>query len=161
MSLSSDHLPKNKRMRPGVKALIIHDGKFLVISENVKSHGENVVIHDFPGGGIEFGENIKDALIREVKEEIGLDIKVGKIVGAWGFVLGEKEHENLEKDGTHIICIGYQCEVIGELKIDLSNNPAQEDIFNYEWFTKNEILSKEVGFIRHQDMLEAIKNLDI
>ncbi len=148
-------------MRPGVKALIIHEGKFLVISENVKAHGKNVVIHDFPGGGIEFGENIKEALIREVKEEVGLDIKIGKIVGAWGFVLGEKEHANLEKNGTHIICIGYQCEVVGELKIDLSNNPAQENIFNCEWFTKNEILSKEAGFIRHQDMLEAIKNLDI
>ena len=38
-------------MRPGVKALIIYNGKFLVIFENVSAYGKNVAIHDFSGGG--------------------------------------------------------------------------------------------------------------
>lgn len=32
----------------------------------------------FPGGGLEFGEGIRDCLIREFKEETGLDIVVGE-----------------------------------------------------------------------------------
>ncbi len=31
----------------------------------------------FPGGGLEFGEGIKDCLIREWKEELNIDIEVG------------------------------------------------------------------------------------
>ena len=159
--MSTDHLPENKKMRPGVKALIVNEGKLLVISEYVVNNGKKVVIHDFPGGGIEFGENLKDALIREVKEEVGLDIKVGKVVGAWDFVLGSREHNDLGKCGTHIVCVGYQCKIIGEPTIDLSKNPAQEDIFDCQWFTKKELLEKGSNFIRHENMLEAIKNLDI
>ncbi len=32
----------------------------------------------FPGGGLEFGEGTKDCLIREFKEETGLDVSVGE-----------------------------------------------------------------------------------
>lgn len=32
----------------------------------------------FPGGGLEFGEGIKDCLVREYKEETGIDIQVDK-----------------------------------------------------------------------------------
>ncbi|WP_036687790.1 NUDIX domain-containing protein [Paucisalibacillus globulus] len=34
-----------------------------------------------PGGHIEFGESAKDALIREINEELGMDCKVGTFVG--------------------------------------------------------------------------------
>lgn len=34
----------------------------------------------FPGGGLEFGEGIKDCLIREYKEETGIDVEVDQHV---------------------------------------------------------------------------------
>lgn len=52
------------------KALIEHDGKVLI------SLDMNVENWDLPGGRIHIGENPKEALVREVKEEIGVDIVV-------------------------------------------------------------------------------------
>lgn len=159
--MSTDNLPKNKRMRPGVKALIVHKGKILLIHEEVQRNGSPVEIIDFPGGGIDFGEDLKVALKREVFEEVGLKVNVEAVVGAWDFVLGEKDHSDLSKAGVHIICIGYQCSVVGEPVIDITNNPAPEDIYDAKWYTKEELLSNGGKILGHDGMIEAVKNLDI
>lgn len=52
-----------------VYGLLIHDGHVLVSDELIK--GQRIT--KFPGGGLEFGEGLKDCLIREVREEIGVE----------------------------------------------------------------------------------------
>lgn len=52
-----------------VYGLLIHDGHVLVSDELIK--GQRIT--KFPGGGLEFGEGLKDCLIREIREEIGVD----------------------------------------------------------------------------------------
>jgi 8-oxo-dGTP diphosphatase len=41
---------------------------------------------DFPGGGVDFGENPVDGAIREAREEAGLDIQHVQMAEAYGFV---------------------------------------------------------------------------
>ncbi|SFQ77058.1 ADP-ribose pyrophosphatase YjhB, NUDIX family [Psychrobacillus psychrotolerans] len=46
----------------------------------VKTHHGGWV---YPGGQVEVGENLIDALVREVKEESGIDIEVGHLIGTY------------------------------------------------------------------------------
>lgn len=52
-----------------VYGLLVHNGHILVSDELIKAQR----ITKFPGGGLEFGEGLKDCLIREIREEIGVE----------------------------------------------------------------------------------------
>lgn len=156
--MTEEVIPK-QYLRPGVKALIVNEqGKILVVTERVVRHGVKKIIHDFPGGGIEFGEKLESALEREVFEEVGLKIKVGRAVGNWDFVIDSIYHEGIK---VHIICLGYQCQIVGSDQIDTTHNPAQEDIYAHEWLSKEEILSRGTDFLVNPDMLTAVKNVNL
>jgi 8-oxo-dGTP pyrophosphatase MutT (NUDIX family) len=55
-----------------VRAIVLRDGQLLVMQRN--KFGKKYIT--LPGGGVEPGETPKQAVVREVEEETGLDIKV-------------------------------------------------------------------------------------
>lgn len=59
------------------KAVIVNDGKVLILRESSKyDDGTNVGRFDFPGGRVKPGEHFKEGLVREIREETGLDVEV-------------------------------------------------------------------------------------
>ncbi len=65
-----------------VKCLLKNeDDKYLILKktqeENKKDANSN--LYDIPGGRIEYGENVLDALIREIFEETGISITLNNI----------------------------------------------------------------------------------
>jgi len=127
--------------RPSVYGVIINDGKILLS----RQWGG----YDFPGGGIELGETVEQALIREVKEETGLEVRVGHIITAgnsfFKFPFGEKY--------VQAIVLYYWCEVIGgTLSADFLDECEKQYADKPEW-----IDIKEIEKIKFYSAIDSVK----
>jgi mutator protein MutT len=58
-------------------ALIFRDGKLLITQRHKDSHLGG--LWEFPGGKREAGETFEQCLVREIREELGAEISVGKL----------------------------------------------------------------------------------
>lgn len=59
-------------------AVVVRDGKVLLSQRKGGTHLAGA--WEFPGGKVEPGEDPKDALVRELREELGVDATVGDVV---------------------------------------------------------------------------------
>jgi mutator protein MutT len=58
-------------------ALVFHNGKLLITQRHPKSHLGG--LWEFPGGKREAGETFEQCLVREIREELGVEISVEKL----------------------------------------------------------------------------------
>lgn len=116
--------------RPAVYGIIINNGKIL-LSKQWSGY-------DFPGGGIELGETIEAALIREVKEETGMDIKVGDVIHCQHSFFKMPFKERF----VHSIHMFYSCTVTGgHLSTDFLADQEKEYADMPEWIDLKEVAS--------------------
>ncbi|MCK4520724.1 NUDIX domain-containing protein [Candidatus Parcubacteria bacterium] len=81
---------KNKEFEICVRVVIQHQGKILVCKHKKRNY------YFFLGGHVDFGESVKDALFRELKEELDLSIKNCRFIGTVENIFiedGEEHHE--------------------------------------------------------------------
>jgi len=131
--------------RPSVYGVIIQDGKAFLS----KQWGDG---YDFPGGGIELGETIEEALKREVKEETGLEVKVGEIIAV------ENSFLKFQSDGRYVqsILMYYACEVVGgEISTEFFDAYEKEYADKPEWIGLDEI--EKIKFYNPVDSVKIIK----
>ena len=110
----------------GAHALIINDQNKVLITKRSESDGYMPLLWDLPGGSIEIGETVEEALIREVKEETNIDILPVKPVYV---------HTDLSFiPHNHNIQIVYKCVCNGG---DILLDP--EEHVDYQWVEYNDI----------------------
>lgn len=68
-------MENQKKIIIKVRAIILHEGKLLVVR-----HPHNTSFVALPGGHLEWGEDIKECLVREIIEELGVKPEVGKLL---------------------------------------------------------------------------------
>lgn len=61
-----------------VSAAIVRDGKVLVVR---RARKPALNLYSFPGGGVEIGETLSEAVVREVREETGLEVEPVALAG--------------------------------------------------------------------------------
>ena len=122
-------------IRPSVRGIIIKDKKIAVV------HSMMYDYYKFPGGGMDKGEDNIATLIREVKEEAGLDVIVDSI-REYGHVLRkEKGHPEdiFIQDNYYYLC-------------DTVNTSGEQTLDDYE--------SRENFTLEWADPLHVIKTND-
>ena len=85
----------------GVGAVLIHEGKVLLIRRGKEPLRGRWVV---PGGTVEAGETLQEALVREVREETGLLVRPLEVVLVF---------DRIEREGAevryHYVIIDYRC----------------------------------------------------
>lgn len=59
-----------------VYGILINEHNEVLISDECRG---GISFTKFPGGGLEWGEGLKDCLIREFQEELGIDVEIGEL----------------------------------------------------------------------------------
>lgn len=59
-----------------VSAIIFYEGKLVLVKHYKEGYGDYYLL---PGGGLEHSESLEECVVREVKEECGLDVKVDRL----------------------------------------------------------------------------------
>ncbi len=117
---------------PAVSAIIIEDGSVLLIKRAFEpARGK----WSAPGGSVEFGETLVDAVKRETLEETGLEIEVSGLAGVSDVIVSGNGSGKITH---HYVLISFFAKVVGgELK-------ASSDAEDARWVALSDIRNWDV-----------------
>ena len=115
-------------MRKTSRAIIIDDNKLLVFFRRKIIDGRVITYYAIPGGHVEDGESCEDTVIRELKEEMNLDIEIVDY-------LGKIEIDNQEENYFSARIIGGNLQFGGE---ELERN-CDDNYYEIRWLLLDEI----------------------
>jgi len=123
----------------GVGAIIIENSRVVLVK---RAHPPLQAQWSIPGGVLEIGEMVRDAAIREAREETGLTVEPGELVGVFDRVLRDPNG----RVQYHYVLVDFLCRrVSGELA-------AAGDAAAARWFTREELPAMNLA----EDTLEVI-----
>ncbi len=124
----------------GVGAIIIENSRVVLVK---RAHPPLQAEWSIPGGVLEIGELLRDAAIREAREETGLIVEPGELLGVFDRILRDPEH----RVQYHYVLIDFLCcRVAGDLA-------AASDAAEVRWFTREELPELNLA----EDTLDVIR----
>jgi 8-oxo-dGTP diphosphatase len=119
-----------KEHRISAGAIIIHNNKILVVRYN-NSSGKTYLV--CPGGGVNNEEGLSQAVVREVKEETGIEIVPDKIVCV----------EDLYSRKYRMVKIWFLCRMVGG-QLERTQGAIAETIIEAKWYAKEDLKNEVV-----------------
>jgi ADP-ribose pyrophosphatase YjhB (NUDIX family) len=130
---------------PGVGVVVCKDDHVLLIQRGQPPRqGE----WGIPGGVLELGETWYAAAVREVREECGIEIALGKIVDAVDMIVRDGD----ERVQYHYAIVDFVAEYLGG---DLR---AASDVLDARWVSPDELPKYALPLMTRQVIRKAIQN---
>jgi len=123
----------------GVGAIIIEGDRVLLVR---RAHPPIQGQWSIPGGVLEVGEMVREAAVREAREETGLIVEPGELLGVYDRILRDPE----ERVQYHYVLIDFLCRPVGGELL------AASDAAEVRWFRREELLDLRLA----EDTLEVI-----
>lgn len=131
-----------------VAGIIEVDGKVLL---TVRAHEPAVGMLDMPGGFVDRGESAEEALLREIREELGIAVSVKHILGTFA---NRYEYRNVAYYTTDVVII---CQRDDECIPITTNDEIRELVY----FAPQEIPFDKIGFISNKNALKAYQQFTL
>ncbi|HFZ8993300.1 TPA: NUDIX hydrolase [Citrobacter freundii] len=104
-----------------VRAIILKEGKLLLVQESDDGGWS------LPGGWADVGDSPSVAIIREVREETGLQVRVSRLLGVW-----DRNQHGHPPYPWHVYKMIFLCEVIGG-ELAISHESLDTRFFDPEY----------------------------
>jgi len=115
----------------GVGAVIVERDRVVLVK---RAHPPIAGQWSIPGGALEVGELVRDAAVREAREETGLAVEPGELLGVFDRVLRDAEG----RVQYHYVLVDFLCRQTGG---DLC---AASDAAEVRWFKREELQALEL-----------------
>ncbi|HET9304964.1 MAG TPA: NUDIX hydrolase [Candidatus Sulfotelmatobacter sp.] len=110
----------------GVGAIIIQNDRVVLVK---RAHPPIQGQWSIPGGVLEVGELVREAAIREAREETGLSVEPADLLGVYDRILRNQE----QRVQYHYVLVDFLCRPVGgELQ-------AASDAAEVRWFAREEL----------------------
>jgi len=124
----------------GVGAIIIENSRVLLVK---RAHPPIQGQWSIPGGVLEVGEPLREAAVREAREETGLIVEPGDLLGVYDRILHDRE----QRVQYHYVLVDFLCRPVGgELY-------AASDAAEVRWYTREELPALNLA----DDTLDVIR----
>jgi 8-oxo-dGTP diphosphatase len=109
-----------------VSAAIFRDGRVLIVR---RAHPPANGLYTLPGGGVEVGETLTEAVIREVREETGLEIEPLALAGYRQLIA----RDNAGRVERHFVILPFAARwIAGEIALN-------EELAEARWLNPSEL----------------------
>jgi 8-oxo-dGTP diphosphatase len=90
----------------GVGAVIVNDDRVVLIKRRYEPLAGR---WSLPGGTVEVGETLEECLVREMREETGLDVEVGPVIEVFDRIT----RDDSGRVQYHFVLVDYVCRPVG------------------------------------------------
>lgn len=130
------------------KAVLYCDGKVLMVQKSADDL-RNPLKWEIPGGRLEAGEELPDNLRREVREEVGLEIKIGPPLAMWQWTLGSGD------SARTVVAISRLC-YPETWEVSLAGNVESDNLKDWKWVPVGDVPGLDLMESAREAILESL-----